>query len=61
MKKHSILVGAFATVLAIFQIAEAQSQVPVMVGGDTDLDACASKGRVVNLDPNGDNFLSLRA
>lgn len=31
-----------------------------MVGGEADMDACAANGEVVGLDPNGDNFLSVR-
>lgn len=33
----------------------------VRIGGQADLDACASTGRVVGLKPEGDNFLSVRA
>jgi hypothetical protein len=31
-----------------------------MVGGDATMDACAAQGKVVGLDPKGDNFLSVR-
>lgn len=42
--------------------ADARSaRVPVLVGGDPDLDACSSVGKIVGLDPNGDNFLSVRS
>ncbi|MEN0040680.1 MAG: integron [Pseudomonadota bacterium] len=34
---------------------------PVMVGGESDYDACGSVGKVVGLNPNGDNYLSVRA
>jgi hypothetical protein len=34
---------------------------PVLVGGESDLDACLSLGQVVGLDPAGDNFLAVRA
>ena len=49
-------------VLSLVQIASAQkgASVPVMVGGEADLDACGSIGAVVGLDPNGDNFLAVR-
>lgn len=33
----------------------------VMYGGDSDFDACAQAASVGNLDPEGDNFLSVRA
>jgi hypothetical protein len=34
--------------------------VPVMVGGDPDVDACPGMGEVVGLDPQGDDFLAVR-
>lgn len=34
--------------------------VPVMVGGESDLDACAGIAVVIGLDPAGDNFLAVR-
>jgi hypothetical protein len=40
-------------------LAAAGSTVPVQVGGDADTDACA-QGQVRELDPKGDNFLSVR-
>ena len=34
---------------------------PIMVGSDgPDMDACGTLGEVANLDPNGDNYLSVR-
>lgn len=39
----------------------AEDAVPVLVGGESDLDACPSLGQVVGLDPAGDNFLAVRA
>lgn len=41
--------------------AFAQSDVPVLVGGSSDFDACGASGVVDGLDPNGDDFLSVRA
>lgn len=35
--------------------------VPVRVGGAPDLDACGGSGTVTGLDPQGDNFLSVRS
>jgi hypothetical protein len=32
-----------------------------MIGGEADLDACGSMGVVVGLNPQGDNFLAVRA
>ncbi|WP_182422386.1 integron [Aureimonas sp. ME7] len=40
--------------------ASAQSSVRVEIGGDAEFDACRSFGRIVGLDPTGDNFLSVR-
>ncbi len=33
----------------------------VMVGGETDFDACGAYGKVTGLNPNGDNFLAVRS
>jgi hypothetical protein len=47
------------------QIAHAQARkaidVPVVVGGSENFDACQSNGVIVGLDPNGDGFLSVRS
>lgn len=51
------LLAALITTSAVAQ----SSSVPVMVGGEADFDACGSNGRIRGLDPNGDNFLSVRA
>ncbi|WP_244462650.1 integron [Methyloceanibacter caenitepidi] len=48
------LTGLSATALA------QQPQVPVLVGGEADYDACGSQGVVRGLDPNGDGFLAVR-
>jgi hypothetical protein len=37
-----------------------ERRVPVMVGGEIDLDACASVAMVTGLDPAGDNVLVVR-
>ena len=39
----------------------ARLDVPVMAGGEEDLDACGSAGRIVGLNPRGDGFLSVRS
>jgi hypothetical protein len=53
-----------AGIMALCGSAHGQAQqvrdVPVIVGGDATMDACATQGKVVGLDPKGDNFLSLR-
>lgn len=35
-------------------------RVPVLVGGESDLDACSSIATVTGLDPAGDNYLAVR-
>jgi hypothetical protein len=39
----------------------ARLDVPVMAGGEEELDACGSSGRIVGLNPRGDGFLSVRS
>ncbi|MBD3729879.1 MAG: integron [Sphingomonadales bacterium] len=56
-----------AALLAGLPLAEACEAIdpvaalPVMVGGQEDMDACMSLGYVDHLNPKGDNFLSVRA
>jgi hypothetical protein len=47
--------------LALAAPLHAQPAVPVMYGGEADFDACPTVGEVAGLDPQGDNFLALRA
>ena len=42
-------------------LAQTRPEVPVEVGGDADLDACATMSRIVGLNPRGDGFLSVRS
>lgn len=46
---------------AVLGAAPPRPEVPVMVGGESDLDACLTNSQVTGLDPRGDNFLSLRS
>ena len=39
----------------------ARPMVPVIVGGESNLDACAGKGVITGLDPRGDGFLAVKA
>ena len=60
------LIGALALVGLLvgthLGIARAQSAIPVIVGTDgPDWDACGAVGRVVGLNPDGDNFLAVRS
>lgn len=56
------LAGAVLSLVAAGNVAPlaADDGVPVMIGGEPDLDACASLGEVTGLDPKGENFLSVR-
>jgi hypothetical protein len=40
--------------------AQARNDVPIMLGGTADEDACSGGGVIVGLDPRGDGFLSVR-
>jgi hypothetical protein len=55
--------AAFAAVLGAAAQAAAPviPEVPVMVGGDSEQDACGGAYQVVHLNPRGDNFVSLRS
>ena len=59
-----IAVGAamcfFMPVQTTLTLARSAS-VSVMVGGEANYDACCGVGKVVGLDPKGDNFLSVRS
>jgi hypothetical protein len=47
--------------LLLPDISSAQNRgVAVMMGGEADFDACGTTGKVVGLNPNGDNFLAVR-
>jgi hypothetical protein len=41
--------------------APIRPEVPVMVGGDAEQDACGGTYQVVPLNPRGDNFVSVRS
>ena len=48
-----------ATILAAEKYS--RPQVPVVIGGEADFDACGGLGVVAGLDPNGDGFLAVKA
>ncbi|WP_427026268.1 integron (plasmid) [Aureimonas ureilytica] len=56
----SLLAISVLMVCPLAVSASPQGAQPVEVGGDAELDACASLGRIVRLDPKGDNFLAVR-
>ncbi len=56
--------ATFAAILMAASVvwAHAQSSIPVIIGVDgPGFDACGGVGRVVGLNPRGDNFLAVRA
>jgi hypothetical protein len=55
-----LLAAAIAGTPAI-AVAQAKIDVPIMLGGNSDEDACASAGVVAGLSPRGDGFLSVRS
>ena len=67
MRKALLAFLACASTCGFSAIVDAQTfierriDVPVMLGGDPDLDACPSLGQIVGLHPNGDGFLSVRS
>jgi len=50
-----------AVVAAPPGLAQVRIDVPVMIGGSPDQDACPGAGVIVRLDPRGDGFLSVRS
>jgi len=58
-----ILGAGFVSLLCVAAQAAApiMPEVPVMVGGDSEQDACGGAYQVVHLNPRGDNFVSLRS
>jgi hypothetical protein len=55
-----ILLAAAIAVMPAIAVAQAKSDVPIMLGGNSDEDACASAGVVAGLNRRGDGFLSVR-
>ena len=65
MTRKSRLVGNVAVTIAIAPLSlpsrATEPQVPVMVGGEADLDACDAVGTVSGLKPTRGNTLSVRS
>ncbi len=61
MIKRLLLLPLAAFVMAAQSAAPLRPEVPVMVGGDSEQDACGGTYRVRGLNPRGDNFLSVRS
>lgn len=65
MSKHSIIAAASVALAVLFLTAASFAQgaridVPIVIGGSGDFDACEGGGEVVGLNPRGDGFLSVR-
>jgi hypothetical protein len=56
-----VLLAAVIAVMPAIAVAQAKIDVPIMLGGNSDEDACASAGVVAGLSPQGDGFLSVRS
>jgi hypothetical protein len=56
-----LLAMAISLSPAYAQPMRGRTDVPVMVGGEPDMDACPSSGTVMGLNPRGDGFLSVRS
>jgi hypothetical protein len=65
MTRKSRLVSNVPVIIAIALLSvptrATEPQVPVMVGGEADLDACGAVGTVSGLKPTGGNSLSVRS
>jgi hypothetical protein len=53
--------ACLALVASAPALAQVKIDVPVMIGGSADHDACPSSGVIVGLNPRGDGFLSVRS
>ena len=47
--------------LLIPEVSQAGPKISVFTGGERDSDACGAIGRIVGLNPRGDNFLAVRS
>jgi hypothetical protein len=56
-----MLLAAAIVVTPAIAIAQVKIDVPIMLGGNSDEDACASAGVVAGLSQRGDGFLSVRS
>jgi len=61
MIKQLLLLPLAVLAVAAQSAAPLRPEVPVMVGGDSEQDACGGTYRVTGLNPRGDNFLSVRS
>lgn len=66
MRNHALIlavamVAALAPQITGAQMIPRRIDVPLMLGGNPDFDACSSVGQIVGLNPRGDGFLSVRS
>lgn len=62
MRTHLILalIAAATAAMPTFAVAQQRVDVPIMIGGNAEFDACGGVGVIAGLDPRGDGFLSVR-
>jgi hypothetical protein len=56
-----LFLAAVTTVAPAIAFAQAKIDVPIVLGGSEDVDACEGGGVIVGLNPRGDGFLSVRS
>jgi hypothetical protein len=58
---QAILLAAAIAAMPSIAVAQAKIDVPLVLGGSEDVDACEGGGVIVGLNPRGDGFLSVRS
>ena len=58
---QGILLAAAVAAMPAVTAAPAKIDVPILLGGSEDVDACEGGGVIVGLNPRGDGFLSVRS
>jgi hypothetical protein len=61
MMARGILLAATIATMPAIAVAQAKIDVPILLGGSEDVDACEGGGVIVGLNPRGDGFLSVRS
>ena len=57
----TLLIAIASVATPAWSVPAQVSGMPVHFGGDAETDACETTAAVANLDPKGDNFLSVRS
>jgi hypothetical protein len=58
---QGILLAAAIAAMPAIGVAQVKIDVPILLGGSEDVDACEGGGVIVGLNPRGDGFLSVRS